>query len=135
VLIPFGPRLILRRGGQEGGAQGASIDAWAGMEESTTHGRDWNSTSTGVYGTPVAATLTVLREAPRRPGLGDAAVGLYLGASPGERGEKRQGPTRAGSAIPEIHTGRRKSRNNPGKKGELVTWGPHASNSTASARG
>jgi hypothetical protein len=62
-------------------------------------------------------------------------VGLYLGASPGERGEKRQGPTRAGSAILEIDTGRWKSRNNPGKKGELVTWGPHASNSTASAGG
>ena len=61
------PRLLLsvsRRGGQEGGAQGASIDACstvasrkAGMEESATHEWDWNSTSPAVYGTPVAAIL------------------------------------------------------------------------------
>jgi hypothetical protein len=27
----------------------------ARMEESTTHGRDWNSTSPAIYGIPVAA--------------------------------------------------------------------------------
>jgi hypothetical protein len=61
------PRPLLsvsRHGGQEGGAQGASIDVCstvalrkAGMEESATHERDWNSTSPAVYGTSVAATL------------------------------------------------------------------------------
>jgi hypothetical protein len=50
------PILFLRRGGQEGGTQGTSLDACstvasrkARMEESTTHGRDWNSTSPAVY--------------------------------------------------------------------------------------